>query len=245
MKRLGYRYCQRPSRGSPGVARREPLQLGVDAVARAELDLPLLDAGDEPVERAHRRAAGHLALEVVDASVAGADEPRSRHHPAHGAAEVRTASRDRHEAARLLTRQRGAGLADVGGGLAGLADAGRDRDRPRHVVVLGEVADRPDVLVDDVLLLEHGPEREPDRRQGDRGGGDPARRQRATGEERAARHRLALEVAGHLRGWEWLMNRNGAVGAVRRHGTFDACLVGHWRKVARVTYFRSRLDSGL
>src|SRR6185437_17152423 len=57
-----------------GVAGADGLQLRGDAVARPDLDLALLHAGLEAVERAHRRAADPLALEVVDAAVARADE---------------------------------------------------------------------------------------------------------------------------------------------------------------------------
>src|SRR5439155_16343515 len=49
---------------------REALELGVDRVARPDLDLAVADARVEVVQRADRRAAGDAAGEVVDAAVA-------------------------------------------------------------------------------------------------------------------------------------------------------------------------------
>ena len=68
--------CRRAAR--PGSRGREALELGVDAEARADLDARRRDARVEAVERAHRRAAVALAVEVVDAAVARADEALRR-----------------------------------------------------------------------------------------------------------------------------------------------------------------------
>src|SRR5687768_14170048 len=53
----------------PRVARGEALQVGVDAVAWPDLDLPVLHPGLESVQRPHRRAALDLAPGVIDATV--------------------------------------------------------------------------------------------------------------------------------------------------------------------------------
>src|SRR3954463_10356693 len=85
-----------------GVARREALQLGVDAEARPDLDVAVAHARVEAVQRADRRAAGALALEVVDAAVAGTDEARRGLDVADRAAEMHAARRDRDVVAVLI-----------------------------------------------------------------------------------------------------------------------------------------------
>src|SRR5215203_920994 len=77
--------------------RREATELGVDGVARAELDLAVAHAGVEAVERPHGRPARDAAREVVDAAVARADEALRGVDVAHRAAEVIASGRDRHE----------------------------------------------------------------------------------------------------------------------------------------------------
>src|SRR4029079_13588455 len=89
-------------------------------------------------------------------------------------------------------------------------DARHQRDRPWEVVG-AEVAGRTDVLPGELFLLEDRPDRKPDRGERDRSCGDSPRRQRAAGEEHAARHRLALEIARHLRGRERHLLYLGAV----------------------------------
>src|SRR3712207_7956349 len=59
------------------VPRREAAQLGVDAVARADLQLAVDHARVEAIERADRRAAGAHAAEVVDAAVTRSEEHTS------------------------------------------------------------------------------------------------------------------------------------------------------------------------
>src|SRR5919204_2081596 len=77
-----------PIQRLPRVAvAREPPELRVHRVARADLDLAVAHAGVEVVQRPDGRAAGHLALEVVHAAVARADEARRRLGPAHRTAE--------------------------------------------------------------------------------------------------------------------------------------------------------------
>ena len=122
-----------------GVAGADRFELGGDAVARAELDLAVADAGLELVERAHRRAADPLALEVVDAAVAGADEVAGGLDEADRAAEVGAAVGDRDVRVGVLAELAGA-LADVGGGLAGVADALGFGEDDLAVGVFDEVA---------------------------------------------------------------------------------------------------------
>ena len=78
-----------------GIAGADRLELGGDAEAGADLDGVVDDAGLEAVERADRRAADDLALEAVDAAVAGADEVAGGLDEADRAAEVGAAGRDR------------------------------------------------------------------------------------------------------------------------------------------------------
>ena len=114
--------------------------------ARADLTLAVVDARVEAVERADRRAAGDLAAEVVDAAVAGADEALRR--PATKRTgqprcmqRVEIAMYSLYSSRCLVVDGRVA-LAHVDGRLADVADARRDRDRPRDVGVVREVAER-------------------------------------------------------------------------------------------------------
>ena len=159
--RFGHRYCQRPSSFSPGSRGEKRSSSRVDAVARADLDLPLLDSRLEAVERAHRRAVDDQALEVVDAAVTGTDEALGRLDPPHRAAEVRAAGRDRDVLALALALEERVALAHVDGRLARLAHAGGDGDRAREVVVLGEVARRTDVLPGPSSSSNSGPSAKP------------------------------------------------------------------------------------
>src|SRR5215218_7966155 len=123
-----------PSSGISRIARGETLELGVDAEARADLDVAVAHARVEAVQRADRRAAVDLALEVVDAAVAGTDEALGGGHEAHRAAEVHAARRDRDVRVVLVARlvvELGAVLADVDGRLADVADAAHERQRAR------------------------------------------------------------------------------------------------------------------
>src|SRR3954471_7238998 len=140
---------------------REALELGVDRVARPDLDLAVADAGVEVIERAHRRAAGHLAAEAVDAAVARADEARRGLRPAHRAAEVHAAAGDRDERLGFLRRRVQlvvirVARAHVDGRLADLADALDRGDHAREVVVVHEVVGRADGFPVDRRALEHG-----------------------------------------------------------------------------------------
>src|SRR5215207_5106970 len=73
---------------------REAAELAVDRVPRADLDLTVVDAGVEAVERADRRAARDLAVEVVHAAVARAHEALGGVDVPHRAAQVHAARRD-------------------------------------------------------------------------------------------------------------------------------------------------------
>ena len=201
------------------VARREPLQLRVDAVARAELDLPVLDPGLEAVERPHGRAALDLAVRVVHAAVAGAHEPLRRADPAHRAAEVRAAGRDRDELVRVVRPvDLGVALAHVGGRLAGLADApGDQRDRDRRVVVGGEVGRRPDRAArGSPASSKTGPSANPIAGSTIAAVAMPPAASAPPREERPAGHRLALEVARRLGLRERRRDRCGAPSRDRR-----------------------------
>ena len=128
-KRPGYMYWPMPSSVLAGIAvGREAAELALTRVARADLDLAVAHARVEAVERAHRRAAGDLALEVVDAAVARADEALGGLDVAHRAAEVHAARGDRDEL-RVVARSGSAAgrssgcAAHVDRGLADLADA--------------------------------------------------------------------------------------------------------------------------
>src|SRR5262245_41333324 len=76
------------------------------AEARAELHLAAADPGLEAVERPDRRAADLLALEVVDAAVAGADEVARRGHELDRAADVRAPRGERDERSLRLVEGR-------------------------------------------------------------------------------------------------------------------------------------------
>ena len=150
-----------------GVAGAHRFELVGDAVARAELDLALADAGLEMVERAHRRAADPFALEVVDAAVAGADEVAGRLDEADRAAEVGAAVGEGDDFLRVLAELLGA-LADVGGGLADVADPLRFGEDDLAVGVFDEVADRADRLPALLAAMEDRGDREADRGEDDR-----------------------------------------------------------------------------
>src|SRR6185503_5935301 len=113
-------------------------------------------------------------------------------------------------------------LADVREGLAGLTNVGDHRKSDRGVVVVDEVAGRPDVLPGEVLLLEDRTEREADRRQRDRSGCDAAGGEDAARHQGPAGHRLAFEVARRLGLGE--AGRLPAVAAVTRG---NAVATGH------------------
>src|SRR5829696_9184933 len=192
------------------VAGTDGIEAVGDAVARADLDLPVGDSRLEAVERPDRRASDPLADEPVDAAVAGTDEVPGGLHEAHRAAEVSTAGRDRDvlvarlgRVALLLrfgrVRDLRISLADVGGGLAGLADPLDRGDHHRPVGIGTEVRGRPDGLPRLFFLLEQGRDREADRRQDDRRTGDTADRLYPDRERRPAGHRFALEVARRVR----------------------------------------------
>jgi hypothetical protein len=95
------------------------------------------------VERADGRAAEHFALEVIDTTVAGANEVARGLDEADRAAEVRTAVGDGDEGVRILVEVLGA-AADVGGGLAGVADPLGLGEDDLAVGVLDEVGGRAD-----------------------------------------------------------------------------------------------------
>src|SRR4051812_34818593 len=81
----------------PRIARREALQLAVDAVARPKLHLAGADARVEAIQRPGRGPTDADAPEVVDASVTGADERARRLLVGDVAPDVRAARRDRHD----------------------------------------------------------------------------------------------------------------------------------------------------
>src|SRR3954451_3845121 len=131
------------------VARLELLELRVQREPLAHEHAPVLDLGLEAVERADRRAAGDGAVELVDAAVARADEALRRLHVADRAAEVHAPRGDRHVG--VLEELPGGvaarvALADVDGGLAGLARVGVDRGHHRCVGERVEVLLGADVL---------------------------------------------------------------------------------------------------
>src|SRR4029450_9579890 len=115
-----------------------------------------------------------------------------------GTAGVGTASRDGDELVVALTRQGGISPAYISRGQPRVADTLAEGDRPGQVLVVGEVAGRANVLPPGLLLLEHGAERKPDRREKDRRRGNPAGRERTAGEQPAPCHRLTLEVSRGL-----------------------------------------------
>ena len=153
------------------VTRGEALQLGVDRVARADLDQARrrVDAGVEAVQRAHRRAAGHHAAEVVDAAVARADEALRRRRRSgrgsRGACSARTA-RPVVVLVLGLGVDRRVALAHVGDRVAGLADPLDDREHlGRCTCVSVKSVGRADRLPVERHAAEQRAEREAERRQ--------------------------------------------------------------------------------
>src|ERR687898_2000287 len=160
-----------------GVSGADWVQLRGDAEARADLDLAVIArAGLETVQRPHGRSADHLAVEVIDAPVARADEVAGCLDEADRAAQVRAAGGDGDKAVLALALVVAAAPADVGGRLAGLADAGYGRQHDWRVRVLVELLDRADLLPGIPLLLEQRGDDESDGRQQNDGPGGPAER---------------------------------------------------------------------
>ena len=120
-----------PSSGLAGVAGREALSSELTRVARADLDVAVAHARVEAVERAHRRAAGDLAVEVVDAAVARADEALGGLDVADRAAEVHAARRDGDE--RRCTRRFGRAVDRSGCACACRRSSCRPRRCPRTI----------------------------------------------------------------------------------------------------------------
>ncbi len=210
-----------PSSGSPGITRREALELGVDRVTRADVDVAVVLERVEAVERAHRRTAGDLAAEVVDAAVARADETLGGLDVADRAPEVHAARGERDVVVVLVVRlgvDRGVALAHVGDRLARLADPGDDHQHLGDVGELVEIGRRADDLPVERVALEHRAEREPERRQPERRRGDAAGAVRDAGHEPPAGDRLALERPRHL-----------AVGGVLRGLLVSVCWHLIWR----------------
>src|SRR3954454_7931248 len=185
------------------VTRLEAAQLGVQREAIAELHAAVDDARVEAVERAHRRAAGDLALGVVDAAVAGADELLRGLDVAHRAAQVSAAGGDRDVGQRLdvlvavaradVLRRR---LANVHGGLAGLTDGGVHVNHALDVARGVELALRADVLpLGGDGVPEHRAQREAERREAECHGGYAAHGERTALHQAAARDGLALDRA--------------------------------------------------
>src|SRR5436190_3535383 len=130
-----------------GIASAHRVELRGDAVAGAEQHLAVADARLEAVERADGRAADHLALEVVDAAVAGADEVARRGDEVHWATDVRAAAGDRDVAVRVLVEGRLRNApADESGRLARLTDPRHQREDDRFVGVTREAAGGADAL---------------------------------------------------------------------------------------------------
>ena len=180
----------------------------------------------EAVQRAHRRAAGDLTAEVVDAAVARADElarPPRRSGPGSRGACSATTARCTVELVVRLDVDRRVALAHVRDRLAGLADARDDRDHLGDVVELGEVVGLADDLPLERLALEDRAEREAQRGQRERGCGDAAGAVRDGLHEAAPGDGLTLEGPRH-----------SAVGRVLRGLLVAVC----WHLLA-VTHFRS------
>ncbi len=159
--------------------------------------MAVADAGLEVVERANRRAADALALEVVNAAVAGADEVAGGLDEADRATEVGAAVGDSDELAGFFAQFLGA-LTDVGGGLAGVADPLGFGEDDLAVGVFDEVGDRSDRLPTLLAAVEDRRDREADGRQDDPGASQPANSLGANREGATARHRLPLEIAGRV-----------------------------------------------
>src|SRR5207244_794762 len=191
-----------PARVLARVAGADRLELRGDAVARADLHLTVADARLEVVEGTHRRAADHLALEVIDPAVAGADEVARGGHEVHRAAEVRATGRERDVwlvRLGLVEGRPGDRLADIGGGLAGLADPLDEGEYDRCVGLLREPADGPHAFPALLRPVEDRRHREPNRGEDDHRARDPTDRLAGNRERLPAGHRLALEVAGRMR----------------------------------------------
>jgi hypothetical protein len=183
-----------------GVAGANRLELRGDAVARPDLDLALAHASLELIERPNRRPADPFALEVVDTAVAGADEVAGGLDEAHRATEVGAAIRDGDKLARFLIQLLGA-AADVGGGLAGVADALGFGEDDLAVSVLDEIAGRADRLPALLAAVEDRRHGKADSGQHDRCPGEAADALHRNGKGLPASHRLALEVARRLGRW--------------------------------------------
>ena len=179
------------------------MELGVDRVARPDLDQPgrLVQARVEAVERADRRPAGDHPADVIDAAVARADEALGGGHPPHWAAEVHAARGQRDEVVVLvlgLLVDRGVARAHVGDRVAGLAHPGHEHDHLGDVVVVREVARLADRLPLKRRLVEHGRECEAERRQRERRDRDGPGALRGEVHEAPACDGLALEGARHV-----------------------------------------------
>ena len=152
--------------------------------------------------------------------MARADEALGRLHEAHRAAQVHAARGDR-DVLVVLVGLVGVdlrvALADVGRRLAGLPDAGDDRDDLGHVGGDRELVERADGLPALLGLLEHRAQGEAERRQQEGRGGHGAGDVRRARHEPPPRHRLALEGA-----------RDPAVGGVLALGL--SAVVGHLRR---------------
>src|SRR5581483_4225949 len=84
------------------ITRREALKLGVDRVARADLDQAVAHTRVEAVQRAHRGSAGDHPAKVVDAAVTRTDESLRGGDEAHRTAQVHAARGQRHELVVLI-----------------------------------------------------------------------------------------------------------------------------------------------
>ena len=131
-----------PPVNSPGSRTRTALSWLVTLKRGPISTLPSRDPGLEPVERTRRRATDALADEVVDTTVAGADEVAGGLDVTDRAAEVGAAGRDRDELVVALALELARSLAHVRGRLADLADAERLGEDDGPVVVGGEVVYR-------------------------------------------------------------------------------------------------------
>ena len=126
---------------------------------------------------------------------------------------MRAAGRERDVLVGVLVELLGA-LADVGGGLAGLADAAADRDDHGAVDVRRELVGVADRLPDLLRRLEDRRDGEGDERQGDDRDGASARGLPTHDERAAARHGFALVVAGRMGLFQAPAPANGAVGLI-------------------------------
>src|SRR5205807_9996234 len=158
-----------------GVARREPLELTIDAEAWSDFELARAHACVEAVERARGRSSRTHPADVVYAAVARADESFGGRDEVHGTANVHAPARDRHEAVEAifgLGVNEGVPPTDVHGRLTRLADAGSNRDHPACDGAIVEVARRTDRLPVRPSSREHGSEGEAERGKRDGSGSD-------------------------------------------------------------------------